>query len=345
MRKFKNRSRKLARQSYWGRYDRDSYQCPDCGRGESEIPGQFEVHHQNGEPMDNRPENQVGLCRLCHNLREGKKPSIAQIRDLRDNVSVLDSEDSDTVCDSTADVRSVYLAGTMTYQGDEGDSYWSPSVSDNPRSSNRWRNVLGELDPVDVNSPKDLHFNHGGGFVGDVAESDLDLLNESDAILAYFDKKEQVGTLTELMHAVSEGMPALVLFHSRFVRGPAVSRFEDIDESYQWVNHIAMRAASPVYWFLINYLAGDSGGRGNSNDRDGVEADVRVGVVSDLSGIRDAYREWAEPAMERVSYPDIDETDICRICGSSRDKKAWIAKGTDREKKVCADCAHTLAWG
>lgn len=85
MSKYKNRSRKLARDSYWEKHDRRTYQCPDCGRTEDELSQGFEVHHKNGEPLDNRPENQVALCRLCHNLREGKKPSIEQIRQVRDS--------------------------------------------------------------------------------------------------------------------------------------------------------------------------------------------------------------------------------------------------------------------
>lgn len=110
---FKNRSRKLARESYWEKHDRDTYECPDCGRTEKEIKGRFEVHHKNGEPMDNRPKNQVGLCRVCHNLREEKKPSIEEIRNLRDGVS---EQTQDPVANS--DVSPISLISE--YQGDYG---------------------------------------------------------------------------------------------------------------------------------------------------------------------------------------------------------------------------------
>lgn len=82
--KQKNYSRKLARDLFWNEHDKTVYRCPDCARGESEIAGSFEVHHKNGEPFDNRPENHVGLCGLCHKLREDKKPSLREIRNLRD---------------------------------------------------------------------------------------------------------------------------------------------------------------------------------------------------------------------------------------------------------------------
>jgi len=81
---FKSRSRSIARDAYWERHDRLTYNCPDCGRSEGEIEGSFEVHHKNGHALDNRPENHVALCRLCHNLREGKKPSIAAVKRLRE---------------------------------------------------------------------------------------------------------------------------------------------------------------------------------------------------------------------------------------------------------------------
>jgi 5-methylcytosine-specific restriction endonuclease McrA len=81
---YTNKSRRLARETYWQVHDRDTYECPDCGRSEGQLQGTFEVHHKNGEPLDNRLENRVALCRACHMLREDKKPSLAAIKQLRD---------------------------------------------------------------------------------------------------------------------------------------------------------------------------------------------------------------------------------------------------------------------
>jgi 5-methylcytosine-specific restriction endonuclease McrA len=36
--------------------------CRDCGR--ANVP--LEVHHVNGDPMDNRIANTIPLCRDCH---------------------------------------------------------------------------------------------------------------------------------------------------------------------------------------------------------------------------------------------------------------------------------------
>lgn len=73
------RSRRIARERYWKKHDKDSYNCPDCGRGEDEIVGVFQVHHKSGTPHDNRLGHLVALCGFCHRLREGKKPSLRRI--------------------------------------------------------------------------------------------------------------------------------------------------------------------------------------------------------------------------------------------------------------------------
>jgi len=72
----KNNLRNKARQKYWSSHDRAGYECADCGRAEAELLESFEVHHIDGDVSNNCVENLVGLCQVCHNLREGKKPSL-----------------------------------------------------------------------------------------------------------------------------------------------------------------------------------------------------------------------------------------------------------------------------
>jgi len=136
MSKFKDKSRRIARERYWEENDRSEYTCPDCGRKESEISEWFEVHHKNGEPMDNRPENHVALCPACHNLREDKKPSIEQIRRLRDEVS----EDKTTEQNNSAqEVLEHYLE---LYEG-HAEDHWrkferkNPDVDEDGNDKNR----------------------------------------------------------------------------------------------------------------------------------------------------------------------------------------------------------------
>lgn len=90
-----NKSRRLARERYWSEHEKSSYTCPDCGRGESEIVGTFQVHHKTGTPHDNRMESLVGLCGACHRLRENKKPSIKRIEKLRDHDHEISLREAD----------------------------------------------------------------------------------------------------------------------------------------------------------------------------------------------------------------------------------------------------------
>jgi hypothetical protein len=75
-------NRRIARRVYWSEHDRDMYECPDCGRRESELRKAFEVHHIDGNPKNNQLDNLVALCQLCHNIREEKKPSLTEIQEL-----------------------------------------------------------------------------------------------------------------------------------------------------------------------------------------------------------------------------------------------------------------------
>jgi len=84
MSRLRNRHRSLAREAFWNEHDKDSYECPGCGRKHSECQSGIEVHHKSGHPLDNREENLSGMCRLCHMLAEGKKPALKHIKELRD---------------------------------------------------------------------------------------------------------------------------------------------------------------------------------------------------------------------------------------------------------------------
>lgn len=82
----KDKHRRLARERFWTEYEKGEYECPDCGRTFEETQNPFEVHHKDGDAHNNSLDNLVGVCRACHNLREGKKPSKAEIKSLRDSL-------------------------------------------------------------------------------------------------------------------------------------------------------------------------------------------------------------------------------------------------------------------
>lgn len=295
MSNFKERSRKIARQRFWEEHDRKEYNCPDCGRSEDELGRRFEVHHKNGEPMDNRPENHIALCRLCHNLREGKKPSKKQIKKLRSEYK-SENVDKDKGQKSTP---SVYLAGSMDYNGEH--QTWRASIL-NSRLNGSY-DVLGRY-PLKINSPTEVTGSHGCGRVDGVASDDMELIDDSDAILAYFNKKEQVGTLTELVYAVTEGKPALVIFNDDY-----------LDDSMP-LSLVEYKHQSPVYWFLINFLTCSV-----------VEPDVEIEVIETRNEIKSVFRDWdwaqnKLPVM-KPSEVDFPKESQCRSCGESFNRKSF----------------------
>jgi 5-methylcytosine-specific restriction endonuclease McrA len=69
-------SRVYAREWFWRTHDRESYECPDCGRGDDRVQ-RFEVHHIDSDPTNNEPENLVAVCRRCHRWRHGEGPTVS----------------------------------------------------------------------------------------------------------------------------------------------------------------------------------------------------------------------------------------------------------------------------
>lgn len=77
----------MARNIFWDSHDKESYCCADCQRRLEQISGTFEVHHIDGNPYNNDPENLVGLCKACHAIREDRKPGTDSIRRILEQFS------------------------------------------------------------------------------------------------------------------------------------------------------------------------------------------------------------------------------------------------------------------
>lgn len=58
-------ARDQARQQYWRRRSKQGWRCPGCGRSRDEVE-RVDVHHRDGNPKNNDPDNLVALCKRCH---------------------------------------------------------------------------------------------------------------------------------------------------------------------------------------------------------------------------------------------------------------------------------------
>jgi DNA-directed RNA polymerase subunit RPC12/RpoP len=107
MAEYKSRSRQIARDRFWSDKNKSEYDCPDCSRSYDEIDDTFEVHHKDGEPHNNSMSNLVALCPLCHKLRENKKPSISEIKQLREQNKQTSSSNHEASVKKLIDLRAV----------------------------------------------------------------------------------------------------------------------------------------------------------------------------------------------------------------------------------------------
>lgn len=67
-----------ARSVYWSVYDEDDYTCADCG-----SPDGIEVHHIDGNPLNDAIENLIGLCHACHRARHMRAHTDWRLNEMR----------------------------------------------------------------------------------------------------------------------------------------------------------------------------------------------------------------------------------------------------------------------
>jgi len=253
---FDNRSRKLARERYWQVHSKNEYSCPDCGRGQDEIVGEFQVHHKSGNPHDNRLERLIALCGFCHRLREDKKPSLERIEAYRDQEATEPEPERDPVVEKNAEPL-IYTAGRMVWHDGEDSSYRASIEQVDPVRKPVWET---EGFNCEFLHPHHAFLDHGGEVIGGCVAEDIEMINQADGLVALFDETGQTGTMTELFHAVSQDMPTLVLFSTKLIRRAEASDWSSmgsIEHEPKPLGGVVRRGQSPL-WFLINYLTGDS---------------------------------------------------------------------------------------
>jgi len=138
----KSEYRRRAREKYWSEHERSTYQCPDCGRRERDLLEKMEVHHIDGDPSNNKLDNLVGLCQVCHNLREEKKPSIRKTTHLINQFSGQESYPSN---------QSVPVCKTHDEYGEYVESCFEkrkPALVVNMAGKRKWASV--EVDMLSI---------------------------------------------------------------------------------------------------------------------------------------------------------------------------------------------------
>lgn len=79
------RARKVARERFWSRFDRESYECESCSRDDVLL----EVHHIDGDPFHNQMYNLAALCHRCHRICHKREVVTARVQQMREDFSKL----------------------------------------------------------------------------------------------------------------------------------------------------------------------------------------------------------------------------------------------------------------
>lgn len=136
----------------------------------------------------------------------------------------------------------LYTAGAMRWV-DHEDSYWRRSIEE-------------DLPHAAFYHPEEGYFDHGGDMVDGAVAEDISAIQAADGLVAYLDETPQIGTVTEILHAAHTGTPVLVLLeHGSEVIPEHVTFGPEVPCE---VPPIGMRADAPDFWFLVNYLVGES---------------------------------------------------------------------------------------
>jgi hypothetical protein len=147
-------------------------------------------------------------------------------------------------------MKKVYIAGKMVWL-DKEDSYWRSSIRTCPYEGPAEVQISED---VKLLLPFGKSFDHGGDTVEGICETDLELLESCDFVVAFFTHPNQVGTIVELLHALHLGKPCLAVFVSPMVSLPTDPKKDEGRGPKIIAGKLYSRGESDNYWFLINYL-------------------------------------------------------------------------------------------
>ena len=172
----------------------------------------------------------------------------------------------------------IYTAGAMRDDGEYTE--WRRSIED-------------DLDEIVFYHPEGFSHKHSGFSVNGAVSEDMAAIRAADGLLAYITETPQVGTITEVLHAVHTGIPTLVLFDYGNTEGVVGGMITGDEDDYELKEHrysaeiepLQVRGHASDHWFLINYLVGDS----DSKSVQPAEVEGHLpGTIQQWSGMREA---------------------------------------------------------
>jgi nucleoside 2-deoxyribosyltransferase len=130
----------------------------------------------------------------------------------------------------------IYTAGAITWANEQYEG---------------WRDQLDtQIEYVEFLHPTETINEYEGHRRAGCVTEDIRMVEDSSGVVAFLTKPEQIGTVTEIVHAVSSGIPVLLL-----IAPPQWDYDKTQDLPYRI--DTPLRYHSSEYWFVVNYLLGD----------------------------------------------------------------------------------------
>jgi len=169
--------------------------------------------------------------------------------------------------------------------------YTAGAIRDDGEYTNWRRSIETGLDGLEFYHPEGFAHEHGGFSVNGAVSEDMAGIRAADGVVAYLTETPQTGTITEILHAVHNDTPTLVLVKDSvdgdgIISGMVTGNDDDYEgQKLRYpaeIEPLSVRGHARDYWFLINYLAGDS-------DLENVDTSMKGDVDGGLPG---AIKRW-----------------------------------------------------
>jgi len=75
-RRLRIKARRTARELYWSEFQKDSAECVSCGTSDN-----LEVHHRDGDVLNNHIINLIAVCNRCHYAEHHRRSTRTRLDD------------------------------------------------------------------------------------------------------------------------------------------------------------------------------------------------------------------------------------------------------------------------